>query len=74
MTSRWRVLVPVVLPAVLASALLVFTLVVGNFALATILGGRVELLSVMTYQAAVSETSANPVLQSTLAASRSRWS
>jgi len=67
MKSRWRVLVPVVLPAVLASALLVFTLVVGNFALAMILGGRVELLSVMTYQAAVSETSANPALQSTLA-------
>lgn len=65
--SRWKVLVPVVLPAVLASALLVFTLVVGNFALAMILGGRVELLSVMTYQAALSETSANPALQSTLA-------
>ena len=65
--SRWRVLIPVVLPAVLASALLVFTLVVGNFALATILSSRLELLSVLTYQAAVSETSANPVLQSTLA-------
>ncbi|MBM3619281.1 MAG: iron ABC transporter permease [Alphaproteobacteria bacterium] len=65
--SRWKVLLPVVLPSVLASALLIFTLVVGNFALAMILGGRVELLSVMTYQAAVSETSANPVLQSTLA-------
>ncbi len=65
--SRWNVLVPVVRPAVLASALLVFTLVVGNFALAMVLGGRVELLSVMTYQAAVSETSVNPVLQSTLA-------
>lgn len=65
--SRWRVLVPVVLPAVLASALLVFTLVVGNFALATILSSRIDLLSVLTYQAAVSETSANPVLQSTLA-------
>ncbi|MFX7849448.1 ABC transporter permease subunit, partial [Acinetobacter baumannii] len=33
--SRWHVLVPVVLPALLASALLIFTLVVGNFALAT---------------------------------------
>ena len=65
--SRWRVLVPVVMPSVLAGGLLVFTLVVGNFALATILGGRVELLSVLTYQAAVSETSANPVMQSTLA-------
>jgi iron(III) transport system permease protein len=65
--ARLRVLVPVVLPAILSSALLVFTLVVGNFALSMILGGRVELLSVKTYQAAVSETAANPVLQSTLA-------
>lgn len=65
--SRWRVLLPVVVPSVLASALLIFTLVVGNFAIATILGHRVELLSVLTYQAAVSETSSNPVMQSTLA-------
>jgi iron(III) transport system permease protein len=65
--SRWRVMVPVVMPAVLASALLVFTLAVGNFALAMILGGGVDLLSVKTYQAAVSETSSNPALQSTLA-------
>lgn len=67
MQSRWRVLVPVVMPAVLASALLVFTLTVGNFALAMILGGGVDLLSVKTYQAAVSEMSSNPALQSTLA-------
>jgi iron(III) transport system permease protein len=65
--ARLRVLVPVALPAILASALLIFTLVVGNFALSMILGGRVELLSVKTYQAAVSETTSNPVLQSTLA-------
>ncbi len=65
--ARWKVMLPVILPAILASALLIFTLVVGNFALAMILGGRVDLLSVQTYQAAVSETSANPVLQSTLA-------
>ncbi len=65
--SRWHVMVPVVLPAILASALLVFTLVVGNFALAMILGSGIDLLSVKTYQAAVSETSANPALQSTLA-------
>jgi iron(III) transport system permease protein len=62
-----QVMVPVVLPAILASALLVFTLVVGNFALSMILGGGIDLLSVKTYQAAVSETSSNPVLQSTLA-------
>lgn len=65
--SRWHVMVPVVLPAILASALLVFTLVVGNFALTMILGSGIDLLSVKTYQAAVSETSANPALQSTLA-------
>jgi iron(III) transport system permease protein len=65
--ARWKVMLPVILPAILASALLIFTLVVGNFALAMILGNRVDLLSVLTYQAAVSETSANPVLQSTLA-------
>lgn len=65
--SRWKVMVPVVLPAILASALLVFTLVVGNFAVATILGHKVELLSVMTYQTFVSEVGADPVMQSTLA-------
>ena len=65
--SRWKVMVPVVLPAILASALLVFTLVVGNFAVATILGHKVELLSVITYQTFVSEVGADPVMQSTLA-------
>lgn len=65
--SRLKVMVPVILPSVLASALLVFTLVVGNFATATILGHQVELLSTLTYQASVSEMGANPVMQSTLA-------
>ncbi len=65
--SRWQVMVPVVLPSILASALLVFTLVVGNFAVATILGHKVDLLSVITYQTFVSEVGADPVMQSTLA-------
>ena len=65
--SRLKVMVPVIMPAVLASAVLVFTLVVGNFAISMILGHHVELLSVLTYQASVSETGANPVMQSTLA-------
>jgi iron(III) transport system permease protein len=65
--SRWRVMLPVVLPAVLASALLVFTLVVGNFAVAMVLSNKVPLLSVLTYQATVSEVGSDPVLQSTLA-------
>jgi iron(III) transport system permease protein len=65
--SLINVMVPVVAPAILASALLVFTLVVGNFAVATILGHKVHLLSVLTYQAFVSEVGADPVMQSTLA-------
>lgn len=62
-----KVMVPVVAPAIMASAILVFTLVVGNFAVATILGNNVSLLSVLTYQSFVSEVGANPVMQSTLA-------
>jgi iron(III) transport system permease protein len=62
-----KVMLPVILPAVLASAILVFTLVVGNFAVATILGQSVKLLSVLTYQSFVSEVGTNPVMQSTLA-------
>lgn len=65
--SRLKVMVPVVMPAVLASALLVFTMVVGNFATSMILGHQIELLSVLTYQASVSETGSDPVMQSTLA-------
>ena len=65
--SLLKVMAPVVMPAILASALLVFTLVVGNFAVATILGHRVPLLSVLTYQAFVSEVGADPIMQSTLA-------
>lgn len=67
MASRLKVMVPVIMPAVLASCLLVFTLVAGNFAVATILGQRVPLLSVVTYQAFVSESGGDPVMQSTLA-------
>ncbi len=62
-----KVMLPVVAPAIMASAILVFTLVVGNFAVAIILGHRVNLLSVLTYQSFVSEVGANPVMQSTLA-------
>jgi iron(III) transport system permease protein len=65
--SRFKVMVPVIMPAVLASCLLVFTLVAGNFAVATILGQRVPLLSVVTYQTFVSESGGDPVMQSTLA-------
>lgn len=69
-TSPWvtkmRVLVPVMLPAVLVNALVVFTLVVGNFALSMLLGSRVPLLSVMTYNTFVSEMGGSPALQSAM--------
>ncbi len=62
-----KVMLPIVAPAVVASSILVFTLVVGNFAVAMILGHSVNLLSVLTYQSFVSEVGTNPVMQSTLA-------
>lgn len=66
LVTRLRVLVPVMLPAVLVNALVVFTLVVGNFALAMLLGSRVPLLSVMTYNTFVGEMGGNPALQSAM--------
>lgn len=65
--SSLTVMIPVVAPAILASALLVFTLVVGNFAVATLLGHKVQLLSVLTYITFNSETGSDPIMQSTLA-------
>ncbi len=64
--TRMRVLVPVMLPAVLVNALVVFTLVVGNFAISMLLGSRVPLLSVITYNTFVSEMGGNPALQSAM--------
>ncbi len=65
--SRLRVMLPVILPAILASALLVFTMAVGNFAISMILSHRLPLLSVVTYQAAVAEGARDITMQSTLA-------
>jgi iron(III) transport system permease protein len=64
--TKLRVLLPVLLPAVLVNALVVFTLVVGNFALSMMLGSRVPLLSVMTYNVFVSEMGGSPTLQSAM--------
>jgi iron(III) transport system permease protein len=66
LATKWRVLIPTMAPAVLVNALVVFTLVVGNFALSSMLGGQVPLLSVMTYSMFVSEMGSSPVLQSSL--------
>jgi iron(III) transport system permease protein len=64
--TRWKVMLPLILPAVLVNALVVFTLVVGNFALSSMLGGGVALLSVLTYSLFISEVGGDPVLQSSL--------
>ena len=66
LVTKLRVLVPVILPAVLVNALVVFTLVVGNFALSMMLGSRVPLLSVMTYNTFVSEMGGSAALQSAM--------
>ena len=66
LVTKFRVLLPVILPAVLVNALVVFTLVVGNFALSMLLGSRVPLLSVMTYNTFVSEMGGSPTLQSAM--------
>jgi len=65
--ARLKVMLPVILPAILASALLVFTMTVGNFAISIILSHGMPLLSVATYQAAVSEGTTSITMQSTLA-------
>jgi len=65
--ARLRVMLPVVLPTILASSLLVFTMVVGNFAISSLLSHRLPLLSIATYQAAVAEGATNITMQSTLA-------
>lgn len=65
--SRFKVMLPVIMPAILASSLLVFTMVIGNFAISMILSHGMPLLSVKTYQAALAEGSTNVTMQSTLA-------
>lgn len=64
--TKLRVLLPLMLPAVAVNALVVFSLVVGNFVLATLLGSRVPLVSVMTYNAFVNEMGGSPLLQSAM--------
>ena len=66
-SARIRTMVPLLAPAILSSALVVFTLVLGNFSIAIILGPGVPLLSVMTYNSFLSEMGLNPTMQSALA-------
>lgn len=65
--TYFKVVFPTIMPAVLSAGLIVFTLVVGNFAISINLGQRVPLLSVLTYRSFISELGGNPTMQSTLA-------
>src|SRR5690606_13025972 len=54
-------------PALLVNAMIVFTLAVDNFSIPMILGGRVDVLSSLTYTTFLSEMGGNPTMQSVLA-------
>ncbi len=58
---------PVLVPALLINAMIVFTLAVDNFSIPMILGGRVDVLSSLTYTTFLSEMGGNPTMQSVLA-------
>ncbi|WP_442596916.1 ABC transporter permease [Parapusillimonas sp. JC17] len=61
------VTLPVLAPALLVNAMIVFTLAVDNFSIPMILGGRVDVLSSLTYTTFLSEMGGNPTMQSVLA-------
>lgn len=61
------VTLPVLAPALLINAMIVFTLAVDNFSIPMILGGRVDVLSSLTYTTFLSEMGGNPIMQSVLA-------
>lgn len=65
--TRLKVLFPAIAPPILSGGLVVFTLVIGNFAVSITLGHNVPLLSVLTYRSFINEMGGNPIMQSTLA-------
>src|SRR5690606_29715326 len=67
MRRFFTVTLPVLAPAILINAMIVFTLAVDNFSIPMILGGSVDVLSSLTYQTFLSEMGGNPTMQSVLA-------
>ena len=61
------VTLPVLAPAILINTMVVFTLAVDNFSIPMILGGRVDVLSSLTYMTFLSEMGGDPKMQSVLA-------
>jgi len=70
-SSPWRiyrtVTIPVLTPAILVSAMVVFTLAVDNFGVPIIVAQRIPILSVTAYNTFISELGNEPVMQSTMA-------
>lgn len=60
------VTLPVLAPALLINAMVVFTLAVDNFSIPMILGGQVDVLSSLTYTTFLSEMGGDPTMQSVL--------
>ncbi|MDJ0821754.1 MAG: iron ABC transporter permease [Paracoccaceae bacterium] len=69
-SSPWRtyrtVTIPVLAPAVLVSAMVVFSLAIDNFGIPAIIAPRVPILSVAAYNTFISELGSDPVMQSTM--------
>ncbi|MFA5521248.1 MAG: iron ABC transporter permease [Castellaniella sp.] len=61
------VTLPVLAPALVINAMIVFTLAVDNFSIPMIVGGRVDVLSSLTYTTFLSEMGGDPTMQSVLA-------
>ena len=60
------VTIPVIAPAILVSAMVVFTLAVDNFGIPVIVAQRIPILSVTAYNTFISELGNEPVMQSTM--------
>lgn len=61
------VTLPLLLPSLLAGALMVFTHVIGSFGVPAVLGARTPVLAVKAYNEFVSEMGGNPQMQTTMA-------
>lgn len=61
------VTLPLILPSVLGAAVVVFTHVVGSFGIPAILGARMPVLAVKSYNEFVSEMGGNPQMQTVMA-------
>lgn len=64
--SYMTVTIPVLAPAVLVTAMVVFSMSIDNFGIPAIIAPRVPILSVTAYNTFVSELGSDPLMQSTM--------